>query len=105
MRREMEKPKTQNRRLEQVGSATPGQTHGLTGMGQGVARQYAAGRVFGRFWNQTKLGFRSEPVLLASHPDPLLTLHIPSTRVQNPILSLLIIHIIPSCQIYVAIDN
>ena len=31
--------------------------------------------------------------------------HVPSTCVQNPILSLLIIHIIPSRQIYVAIDN
>jgi hypothetical protein len=31
--------------------------------------------------------------------------HVPSTCAQNAILSLLIIHIIPSCQIYVAIDN
>ena len=30
---------------------------------------------------------------------------LPSTCAQNSILSLLIIHIIPSCQIYVAIDN
>jgi len=30
---------------------------------------------------------------------------IPSTRAQNAILSLLIIHLIPSRQIYVAIDN
>jgi hypothetical protein len=30
---------------------------------------------------------------------------IPSNRAQNAILSLLIIHIIPSRQIYVAIDN
>jgi hypothetical protein len=30
---------------------------------------------------------------------------IPSTCMQNAILSLQIIHIIPSCQIYVAIDN
>jgi hypothetical protein len=33
------------------------------------------------------------------------TPHVPSTSAQNAILSLLIIHIIPSCQIYVAIDN
>jgi len=31
--------------------------------------------------------------------------HIPSTCVQNAILSLLIIHIIPCRQIYMAIDN
>ena len=31
--------------------------------------------------------------------------HVPSTHVQHAILSLLIIHIIPSRQIYVAIDN
>ena len=31
--------------------------------------------------------------------------HIPSICAQNAILSWLIIHIIPSCQIYVAIDN
>jgi hypothetical protein len=33
------------------------------------------------------------------------TPHIPSTSAQNGILSLPIIHIITSCQIYVAIDN
>jgi hypothetical protein len=33
------------------------------------------------------------------------TPHVPSTSTQNAILSLLIIHIIPSCQINVAIDN
>ena len=31
--------------------------------------------------------------------------HVPSACAQNAILSLLIIHIIPSCQIYVAMDN
>jgi hypothetical protein len=31
--------------------------------------------------------------------------HVPSTCVHNAILFLLIKHIIPSCQIYVAIDN
>jgi len=30
---------------------------------------------------------------------------VPSACMQNAILSLLIMHIIPSCQIYVAIDN
>ena len=30
---------------------------------------------------------------------------VPSTCAQNPIPSLFIIHIVPSCQIYVAIDN
>jgi hypothetical protein len=33
------------------------------------------------------------------------TPHVPSITAQNAILSLLIIHIIPSHQIYVAIDN
>jgi len=43
-------------------------------MGPGLARQDAAGRVFGRFWNRTEPFFRSEPGPLAGYPDPLLTL-------------------------------
>jgi hypothetical protein len=60
--------------LEPTGLAKPGKTRGLTGTGPGLARQDAAGRVFGRFWNQTKPFFRSEPGPLAGYPHPLLTL-------------------------------
>jgi len=34
-----------------MGLAEPGQTNGLMGMGTGLARQEAAGQVFGQFWN------------------------------------------------------
>ena len=63
----------QNRRLTPTGVAKPGKTRGLTGTEPGLDRQEAAGRVFGRFWNQTKPFFRSKPGLLAGYPDPLLT--------------------------------
>jgi hypothetical protein len=43
-------------------------------MGQRLARQDAAGRVFGRCWNLTELFFRSKPGPLAGYADPLLTL-------------------------------
>jgi hypothetical protein len=45
-------------------------------MGPGLARQDAAGRVFGRVWNRTELFQRSQPGLMAGYPDPLLTLPI-----------------------------
>jgi len=61
MRPYIEKPKTQNRRLEPTGLANPSKTRGLTGMGPGLARQDVAGQVVGRFWNRTELFFRSEP--------------------------------------------
>jgi len=65
---------TQNRRLEPTGLAKPGKIRGLTGKGPGLARQVAAGRVFGQFWNRTEQVFWSEPGPLAGYPDPLLTL-------------------------------
>jgi hypothetical protein len=34
-----------------MGVAKPGKTPGLTGMGAGLARQEAPGRVFGWVWN------------------------------------------------------
>jgi len=76
------KPETQNRRLEPTGLAKPGETHGLTGTGPGLACQESAGRVFGRFWNRTDPFLRSKPGPLAGYPDPLLTLSI--HRVQHP---------------------
>jgi len=39
------KPETQNRRLEPMGLAKPGETRGLTGTGPGLGRQASAGRV------------------------------------------------------------
>jgi len=71
------KPETQNQRSEPTGLAEPSKTHKLTGTGPGLAHQDPAGRVFGRFWNRTKLFFRSKPGPLVGYPDPLLTLKIP----------------------------
>jgi len=68
------KPETQNRRFEPTDLAKPGETRGLTGTGQGLARQESAGRVFGRFWNRTDTFLQSKPGLLAGYPDTLLTL-------------------------------
>jgi len=41
------KPETQNRRLEDMGLAQPGEIHGLTGMGPGLAHPESADRVSG----------------------------------------------------------
>jgi len=64
----------QNQRLDLTGLAKPGETHGLTSTGPGLARLDAAGRVFGRFWNRTEQCFWFKPRPLAGYPDPLLTL-------------------------------
>jgi len=73
MRSLIEKPETQNRKLESTGLGKPCKTRRLIGMGSGLARQDAACRVFGRFWYRTEPFFRSEPGPLAGYPDPLLT--------------------------------
>jgi len=52
MRPEIEKPETQNQRLNTKGLAKPNVTRLLMGAGPGFDRQEAAGRVFGWFWNQ-----------------------------------------------------
>jgi len=81
------KPETRNRRKEPTGLAKRGETRSLTGTGPGLARQEAAGRVFGRVWNRTDPFLRSKPGLVAGYPDPLLTLEsMPITndyRLQN----------------------
>jgi len=74
MRPQIEKPETQDRRLEPTGVARPGKTRGLTGTGPGLARQDAGGRIFGRFWNRTEPFIWSKPGPLAGYLDPLLTL-------------------------------
>jgi hypothetical protein len=74
MRPLIEKPETENRRLEPTGLGKPSKTRGLTGTGPGLARQDAADWVFGWFWNRTDPFFLSEPGQLAGYPDPLLTL-------------------------------
>jgi len=61
-------------RLDPKGLAKPGETSGLMGMGPGLDHQEAAGHIFGGFWNQTELSFRSKHRLLAGYLDPLLTL-------------------------------
>jgi len=60
--------------LEPTGLANPGKTRMLMGLGMGLARQDAAGWVFGRFWNQTEPFFWSNHGPLAGYPEPLLTL-------------------------------
>jgi len=70
----MEKPETQNRRLDPTGLAKRGKTRGLTGSGLGLDQQEAVCQGFGRFWNQTERFFSSKPRLLPGYPDPLLTL-------------------------------
>jgi hypothetical protein len=71
------KLKTQNRRLEPMGQADPGETHELTGTGPGLARQESAGQVPRRVWHQTDMFLRSKPRPLVGYPDPLLTLALP----------------------------
>ena len=71
------KPETQNRRLEPTGLAKPFKPRGLTGTCPGLARQDAAEKVFGWFWNRTELFFRFKPGPLAGYPDPFLTLGAP----------------------------
>jgi len=68
------KPKPQNRRLEPTGLAKPGETHGLTGKGPGLACQQSAGWVFGRFWNRT------DPFLL-SKPGPVTNTNCEMSRI------------------------
>ena len=70
----MELPENKNWRLQPTGLAKHSKTHGITGMGKGLALQQAVGRVFGRFWKQTKPFIWSKPGPLAGYPDPLLTL-------------------------------
>ena len=60
--------------------AKPSKTRGLTGTGTGLARQEAAGRVFGQFWSGTELFFRSKSVPVAGYPDPVLTLQIANAQ-------------------------
>jgi hypothetical protein len=60
--------------LEPTGLAKHGTTRGLMGMVMGLARQEAAGRVVGRFWNQIDLFFRSKLGPLAGYADALLIL-------------------------------
>ena len=67
------KPETQNQRFEPTGLVQRSQTCRLTGTGPGLARQQAAGRVFGPVCNRTDPFWRSKPGPLAGYPDPLLT--------------------------------
>ena len=60
--------------MKLTGRAKPSKTCRLTGTSQGLARQDAACRVFGQFWNRTKPFLWSEPGPLACHLDLLLTL-------------------------------
>jgi len=74
MRPYIEQPKTQIRRLEPMGLTRPSTILGLMGMGPGLARQEAVGRVFGLVLNRTEQSLQSEPDPLAVYPDSSLTL-------------------------------
>jgi len=76
MRPDIEKPKTQNLRLDQTGLAKHCKTCGLTVIGPGLVHQNSACRVFGWFWNQTALFLRSKPRMLLGYLDLLLTLYL-----------------------------
>jgi len=83
----MEKPETQNRRLEPTGLAKPCKSHRLTGVGPGLARQDTVGRVFEHFWNSTEPCLRSEPGPLSGHLDRLLTLPVAPQITQDTLPS------------------
>jgi len=69
-----------NRRLHMTDLGKPGESHGLTGKRQGLNRQEAAGRVFGRFWYQTESFVWSKAGPLVGHSELLLT---PATSSEN----------------------
>jgi len=56
-----------------MGLPKPCKTCGLTGIGPGLARQDAGGRVFGRVRIRTELFLQSKTRPLAGYPDPFLT--------------------------------
>ena len=66
-----------------MGRAKPGETRGLMGTGPGSDHQEAAGRVFGRVWNRTKVFSQSKPGPLAGYPDTLLTLTAVNSRYES----------------------
>jgi len=57
-----------------MGLPKPGETHGLTVTGPGLACEESGVRVFRRVWNATDPFLRSKPGPLAGYPDLLLTL-------------------------------
>jgi len=79
------KPETHNRRLELTGLAKPGETHVLTGLGLGLARQESVGQDFGWVWDRAVTFSRSNPRPLAGYPDPLLPLLEINERVQKTV--------------------
>jgi len=80
MRPLIEKPETQNGRLELTGQVKPGKTRRLVDTCPGLAHLDAVGRVFGQFWNRMKPFFWSEPGPLVGFLDPLLTLRVTITQ-------------------------
>jgi len=74
MRPWIEKPDTQNWRLEPAGLAKPGETHMLTSTDPGLAHEDTPDRDLVLFWNRTELFSQSRPGPLAGYPDPFLTL-------------------------------
>jgi len=61
-------------RLEQMGLAKHGETHGMTGMGLGLARRESVGWGFKRVWNRTDPFLLTSSAPLVGYPNLLLTL-------------------------------
>jgi hypothetical protein len=74
MQPSIEIPVYWNQRLELTGLGKFGKPLGLTDVGLGLDRQYGAGRVVGRVWNQTEPVLWSEPGPLTGYPYLFLTL-------------------------------
>lgn len=68
------KPETPYWKFELTDLTKPRKTRGLTGTGQGLAHNEAAGWILRWVWNRTNLFLGSKPGPLADYPVPLLTL-------------------------------
>jgi len=76
----IEQPEDQNWKLELMGLAKAGKTHGSMGTGTGFDRQDAAGRVFSHVWNLIEQFLWSKPRALTGYPDQLPQVPMCSTR-------------------------
>lgn len=75
-------------RLFPTGRTKPGQTHTFTVTGSGLTHQNAGGQDLGQWWNRTEGLIPSNPGLLVSHLDLLLTL----TQICNILSSTVFSH-------------
>ena len=80
----IEKPETQDRRLELMGPVKSGKTYRFTVTCLGLASQEAAGLVFARVLDWSDPFLRSKPRPLAGYPDPLLTIVLVASKIYLP---------------------